>query len=142
MPHPTTRPERPGRQRPAPFLARPRSRQRASPPRQHRRNLERWSGSLWIEACKLPRAGGAYYPTLSIRGSRRRGRLGAVRQTPGTGGHHMRMRRMVAMALAAFMVSALPAVAHHGWGGNSQDEFEITGTVEQAVSLAGPHATM
>ena len=36
----------------------------------------------------------------------------------------------------------LPALAHHGWGGNSDEEFEISGTVETAVSLAGPHATM
>ena len=32
--------------------------------------------------------------------------------------------------------------AHHGWGGYLDAEFEITGTVEQSVSLAGPHATM
>ena len=54
----------------------------------------------------------------------------------------MRMQSMAAMALSALIVSALPAAAHHGWGGNGQDEFEITGTVEQVVSLAGPHATM
>ena len=35
-----------------------------------------------------------------------------------------------------------PAVAHHGWSGNSDKEFEIAGTVEKGVSLAGPHATM
>jgi hypothetical protein len=46
------------------------------------------------------------------------------------------------MAVTALMLSALPAAAHHGWGGNGQDEFQITGTVEQVVSLAGPHATM
>jgi hypothetical protein len=34
------------------------------------------------------------------------------------------------------------AAAHHGWGGNSTEEFELTGTVERGVSLAGPHATM
>jgi hypothetical protein len=33
-------------------------------------------------------------------------------------------------------------MAHHGWGGNADEEFEITGTVQQGVSLAGPHATM
>lgn len=37
---------------------------------------------------------------------------------------------------------ALPAWAHHGWAGNSDEEFELTGTVETGVSLAGPHATM
>jgi hypothetical protein len=46
------------------------------------------------------------------------------------------------MALSALMLSALPVAAHHGWGGNAQEEFELSGTVEQVVSLAGPHATM
>jgi len=54
----------------------------------------------------------------------------------------MQTRRSVSMALAAFVMAVLPAVAHHGWSGNSQEEFELTGTVEQVVSLAGPHATM
>ena len=54
----------------------------------------------------------------------------------------MQTRRSVSMALAAFVMAVLPAAAHHGWSGNLQEEFELTGTVEQAVSLAGPHATM
>ena len=54
----------------------------------------------------------------------------------------MQTRRSVSMALAAFVMAVLPAAAHHGWSGNSQEEFELTGTVEQAVSLSGPHATM
>jgi len=37
---------------------------------------------------------------------------------------------------------AIPAVAHHGWAGNLDEEFEITGVVDTGVSLAGPHATM
>ena len=37
---------------------------------------------------------------------------------------------------------AIPAYAHHGWGGNSDQETEMTGTLEVPVSLAGPHATM
>jgi hypothetical protein len=36
----------------------------------------------------------------------------------------------------------MPALAHHGWGGNEDAEFEMTGTVVRQVSLAGPHATM
>ncbi len=44
--------------------------------------------------------------------------------------------------ILALSLSAVPALAHHGWGGNLDEEFEITGTVEQGVSLAGPHATM
>ena len=54
----------------------------------------------------------------------------------------MQTRRSVSMTLAAFVMAVLPAAAHHGWSGNSQEEFELTGTVEQVVSLAGPHATM
>ena len=37
---------------------------------------------------------------------------------------------------------AVPGYAHHGWGGNSEQETELTGTLEAPVSLAGPHATM
>ena len=44
--------------------------------------------------------------------------------------------------ILALTLSVVPAAAHHGWGGNSDQEFEITGTVEAGVSLAGPHATM
>ena len=44
--------------------------------------------------------------------------------------------------MLALSFSTLPALAHHGWGGNSDDEFEITGSVETGVNLAGPHATM
>lgn len=39
-------------------------------------------------------------------------------------------------------VAAVPAIAHHGWAGNQDEEFELTGTVARGVSLAGPHATM
>ena len=45
-----------------------------------------------------------------------------------------------AVALAASL--AAPAWAHHGWAGNLDEEFELTGTVVTGVSLAGPHATM
>jgi hypothetical protein len=34
-----------------------------------------------------------------------------------------------------------PVSAHHGWGGYHEQEFEISGTLETAVSTAGPHAT-
>src|SRR5262245_42953496 len=43
---------------------------------------------------------------------------------------------------AVFALTALPAAAHHGWAGNGTEQFELTGTVETPVSLAGPHATM
>lgn len=41
------------------------------------------------------------------------------------------------LALAAF-----PALAHHGWSGNTAGEIELSGTVVTAVSLAGAHGTM
>ena len=53
------------------------------------------------------------------------------------------LRKILCAALAAAaIVIAVPAIAHHGWAGNGDDEFELTGTVEQPVSLSGPHATM
>ena len=48
----------------------------------------------------------------------------------------------IRLAILAPLLAALPASAHHGWGGNLDAEFELTGTVETPVSLAGPHATM
>lgn len=47
--------------------------------------------------------------------------------------------RLVSGMLA---LSLIPAMAHHGWAGQGEEEFEITGTVEKGLSLAGPHATM
>jgi hypothetical protein len=45
--------------------------------------------------------------------------------------------------LSALLVSiALPALAHHGWDGNDDEQFELTGIVESPVSLAGAHANM
>ena len=46
------------------------------------------------------------------------------------------------ISLVALTVSFSPVLAHHGWSGNSDKEFELSGTVESGVSLAGPHATM
>ena len=51
------------------------------------------------------------------------------------------MKKLVALLVFA-MSAAIPAGAHHGWAGYSDQEFEITGTVETAVKLAGPHGTM
>ena len=42
----------------------------------------------------------------------------------------------------ALLLSAVPVLAHHGWGGNMTEEFELTGTLETPVSLAGPHGSM
>ena len=40
------------------------------------------------------------------------------------------------------MLLPLSAAAHHGWAGNGDGEFEITGTLESPVGFVGPHATM
>jgi len=47
----------------------------------------------------------------------------------------------IAVPLAAALSSA-PLGAHHGWAGNAESQTEVSGTVETAVSLAGPHASM
>ena len=46
------------------------------------------------------------------------------------------------MVVAVVCVWALPASAHHGWGGYVDALSDLSGTVESSVSLAGPHATM
>ena len=53
-----------------------------------------------------------------------------------------RLSLCVGLGILTLSLSALPVSAHHGWAGNSDEEFELTGTVETGVSLAGPHATM
>ena len=45
-------------------------------------------------------------------------------------------------AAAALAITALPASAHHGWSGQGQEQFELSGKLHKDVSLAGPHATM
>ena len=40
------------------------------------------------------------------------------------------------------LAAVVPAFAHHGWSGNEDKQFEITGVVETPLRLAGPHATM
>jgi hypothetical protein len=54
----------------------------------------------------------------------------------------MRSRKFFFIVCVVLAVSTLPVLGHHGWSGNSDKEFELTGTVEKGVSLAGPHATM
>jgi hypothetical protein len=55
---------------------------------------------------------------------------------------HSRLSFHICTGFLAVSLSVLPASAHHGWAGNADEEFNLTGTVEQGVSLAGPHATM
>ena len=55
------------------------------------------------------------------------------------------LRRYLAVLAGGALVAVLlvvPVSAHHGWGGNEDKEFEITGTVTTGISLSGPHATM
>jgi hypothetical protein len=53
-------------------------------------------------------------------------------------------KTFIGLLAGAALVVALstPGFAHHGWGGNAEQESEMTGTLEAPVSLAGPHATM
>jgi hypothetical protein len=47
------------------------------------------------------------------------------------------------LTAAAFALAlSAPVVAHHGWSGNLDEEFTLSGVVHTAVSLGGPHATM
>lgn len=55
---------------------------------------------------------------------------------------YSRLSLCISAGILALSLSALPASAHHGWSGNFDEEFELTGTVQTPVSLAGPHATM
>ena len=57
-------------------------------------------------------------------------------QKPST---RLSLATFAGVALVAAL--AVPAHAHHGWGGNATEESELTGTVEM-LSVAGPHATM
>ena len=46
------------------------------------------------------------------------------------------------VAASVALITPGVAFAHHGWGGNLDEEFELSGTITKSVSLAGPHATM
>jgi len=43
---------------------------------------------------------------------------------------------------AAVCLSVASASAHHGWSGYATEDFQISGTVETAVRVTNPHATM
>jgi hypothetical protein len=51
-------------------------------------------------------------------------------------------QQLSGVLVATMLLFPVIATAHHGWGGNEDKEFELTGTVAKSVSLAGPHATM
>lgn len=54
-----------------------------------------------------------------------------------------RSRTLVAVSIAAVAAAmALPALAHHGWGGYDSDKtLTLTGTVEQ-FAFSNPHAML
>ena len=49
--------------------------------------------------------------------------------------------RLVPAALAALMLSVVPALAHHGWAWTADGFFELTGIVKE-VYVGNPHATL
>jgi hypothetical protein len=55
---------------------------------------------------------------------------------------HTRLSLGASLAVLALALLAVPVSAHHGWSGQSDEAFELTGTLESPVSLSGPHATM
>ena len=54
----------------------------------------------------------------------------------------MHRRILLAIAAGGLTLAVQQASAHHGWGGQLRERFELSGTVHKALSLAGPHATM
>ena len=54
----------------------------------------------------------------------------------------MHKRFSLWMIAAALVAMTLPIAAHHGWGGQGEEEFQLSGTLAAPVSLAGPHGTM
>lgn len=52
------------------------------------------------------------------------------------------MRIQVVLATALLATASLPSSAHHGWAGQQQEQFTLSGRVHRDVSLAGPHGTM
>jgi hypothetical protein len=54
----------------------------------------------------------------------------------------MRTRLFVGLTGAALGLFGLQASAHHGWAGQQQDQFELTGKLHTDVRLSGPHGSM
>lgn len=45
-------------------------------------------------------------------------------------------------AVSVILTLSIGASGHHGWGGYSTKEFEITGSVDTPLAVVAPHATM
>ena len=54
----------------------------------------------------------------------------------------MRTRWLVVLTGAALGLLGVQASAHHGWAGQQQEQFELTGKLKTDVSLAGAHGSM
>jgi hypothetical protein len=71
--------------------------------------------------------------------------LGSADLILSVNGGQLMLKHSIKLSLALFAVLAVlsaPVLAHHGWGGQSNEESTLTGTLAAPVSLAGPHATM
>lgn len=53
-----------------------------------------------------------------------------------------RLLALLSAGGAGLSLAAIQASAHHGWAGQGEEQFELSGKVHRQVSLAGPHATM
>jgi len=51
-------------------------------------------------------------------------------------------RILLGLGASGLVLAGQQVSAHHGWGGQIREHFELSGTVHTGVSLAGPHATM
>lgn len=54
----------------------------------------------------------------------------------------MYKRILLGLGAAGLALVVQQVSAHHGWGGQIREPFELSGTVHTGVSLSGPHATM
>jgi hypothetical protein len=54
----------------------------------------------------------------------------------------MQARFLIGLTGAVLGLGALQASAHHGWGGQGSEQFELTGKLHTDVSLAGAHGSM
>ena len=56
------------------------------------------------------------------------------------------MSNRIILKLCALSLGSLLAIsgaqAHHGWSGQGNEQFELSGTVHTPVTFGGPHATM
>jgi hypothetical protein len=54
----------------------------------------------------------------------------------------MNKRIFLGLGAALLVLGGQTVSAHHGWGGQIRERFELSGTVLRGVRLAGAHATM